>query len=89
MFSESNGDTVETNRGMKLMTDILLTYVVYNSELEYVQGMSDLLGPLIAIFNDEVVSFWCFVGLMGRAVSLLCLLRILTSDIPWLRKRTF
>ncbi len=30
----------------------------------YTQGMSDLLAPLLATFEDEVDSFWCFVGLM-------------------------
>ena len=32
--------------------------------LGYVQGMSDLLSPLLAVMENEVDTFWCFVGLM-------------------------
>ena len=30
----------------------------------YVQGMSDLLSPILILMEDEVDSFWCFCGLM-------------------------
>lgn len=30
----------------------------------YTQGMSDLLSPLLSTIQDEVDTFWCFVGLM-------------------------
>ena len=30
----------------------------------YTQGMSDLLSPLLSTVQDEVDTFWCFVGLM-------------------------
>lgn len=36
--------------------------------LRYTQGMSDLLAPVLCELKDEVLSFWCFVGLMQRAV---------------------
>jgi len=43
---------------------------MYNFDLGYVQGMSDLLSPILMIMNsDEVESFWCFVGFMNRVVS--------------------
>lgn len=28
--------------------------------------MNDLLSPILVIMEDEVDSFWCFVGLMSR-----------------------
>ena len=30
----------------------------------YNQGMSDLLASVLAVIQDEVDAFWCFVGLM-------------------------
>lgn len=35
----------------------------------YVQGMSDLLSPILLLMEDEVDSFWCFCGLMDREAS--------------------
>lgn len=34
--------------------------------LGYVQGMSDLLSPLYAVFQDDAIAFWCFVNFMKR-----------------------
>ena len=34
----------------------------------YVQGMADLLAPILAVMDEEVDSFWCFVGFMERMV---------------------
>lgn len=48
------------------MKDMLLTYNEYNTTLGYVQGMSDLLAPLYAVFQDDAVAFWAFVNFMER-----------------------
>jgi hypothetical protein len=48
------------------MKDLLLTYNEYNRSLGYVQGMSDLLGPIYAIMQDDAVAFWAFVRFMDR-----------------------
>ncbi|XP_019849999.1 PREDICTED: TBC1 domain family member 15-like [Amphimedon queenslandica] len=49
---------------LKQLQNILKTYIMYNMDLGYVQGMSDLLSVILAIMENEVDSFWCFVGLM-------------------------
>ncbi|XP_042010810.1 rab GTPase-activating protein 22-like isoform X2 [Salvia splendens] len=46
---------------------ILEAYAVYDSEIGYCQGMSDLLSPIISVIEEEHVAFWCFVGLMRKA----------------------
>ena len=37
------------------------------------QGMSDLLSPILFIMDDEADSFWCFVGFMEMVVSTISL----------------
>ncbi|CAH1999674.1 unnamed protein product [Acanthoscelides obtectus] len=59
----------DNNPNLTIMKNILLNYAVYNSGLGYTQGMSDLLAPVLFELKDEVAAFWCFVGLMQRAVS--------------------
>lgn len=34
----------------------------------YTQGMSDLLAPVLCEVQNESETFWCFVGLMQRAI---------------------
>lgn len=34
----------------------------------YVQGMSDLLSPILEVMENEVDAFWCFVGYMDLVV---------------------
>ena len=34
--------------------------------LGYVQGMNDLLSPILIVMENEVDAFWCFAGLMER-----------------------
>ncbi|XP_023310407.1 TBC1 domain family member 16 [Anoplophora glabripennis] len=58
----------DNNGNVGLMKNILLNYAVYNPGLGYTQGMSDLLAPVLCELKDEVAAFWCFVGLMQRAV---------------------
>ena len=73
-------DVIRADRDLPLFQDpnspklvqlehILRTYVMYNVDLGYVQGMSDLLAPLLAVMDNEVDSFWCFAGLMDMVVG--------------------
>ncbi|XP_017856971.1 PREDICTED: TBC1 domain family member 15 [Drosophila arizonae] len=59
----------EDNPNLLLLQGILMTYVMYNFDLGYVQGMSDLLAPILEIQVNEVDAFWCFVGFMNMVFS--------------------
>ncbi|KAJ0175819.1 hypothetical protein K1T71_008978 [Dendrolimus kikuchii] len=59
----------DNNPNLVVLQDILMTYVMYNFDLGYVQGMSDILAPILLLLNNEVDSFWCFVGFMDKIVS--------------------
>lgn len=59
----------DNNPNVNLLQDILMTYVMYNFDLGYVQGMSDLLSPILYVMQNEVDAFWCFVGFMDRVAS--------------------
>lgn len=60
----------DNNANLQMLNDILMTYIMYNFDLGYVQGMSDLLSPILQLLEDEVDSFWCFVGFMNKIVSI-------------------
>ena len=47
---------------------ILLNYAVFNPDMGYCQGMSDLVAPLLTEVQDESDTFWCFVGLMENTI---------------------
>lgn len=36
----------------------------------YVQGMSDLLSPVLFVMENEVDAFWCFVSFMDQMVRI-------------------
>ncbi|KAJ4954788.1 hypothetical protein NE237_011571 [Protea cynaroides] len=46
---------------------ILEAYALYDQEIGYCQGMSDLLSPIIAVIEEDHEAFWCFVGFMKKA----------------------
>lgn len=53
---------------MSLPRRILLNYAVFNPDMGYCQGMSDLVAPLLTEIQDESDTFWCFVGLMENTI---------------------
>ncbi|KAJ8249668.1 hypothetical protein COCON_G00228840 [Conger conger] len=54
------------NPGLILLHDILMTYCMYDFDLGYVQGMNDLLSPILYVMENEVDAFWCFVAYMEQ-----------------------
>ncbi|MBN3302160.1 TBC15 protein, partial [Amia calva] len=56
----------QDNPGLILLHDILMTYCMYDFDLGYVQGMSDLLSPILYVMENEVDAFWCFVSFMDQ-----------------------
>ncbi|XP_041352062.1 TBC1 domain family member 15-like isoform X2 [Gigantopelta aegis] len=58
--------TGDNNQNLQVLNDVLITYCMYNFDLGYVQGMSDLLSPILVVMENEVDSFWCFAGIMER-----------------------
>lgn len=60
----------DNNSNLQKLNDILMTYIMYNFDLGYVQGMSDLLSPILQLLENEEDSFWSFVGFMNKVVSL-------------------
>ncbi|GAB6028643.1 hypothetical protein CHUAL_004475 [Chamberlinius hualienensis] len=56
----------ENNENVALLFDILVTHCMYNFDLGYVQGMSDLLSPILLVMKNEVDTFWCFAQFMKK-----------------------
>ncbi|KAI8972308.1 rab-GTPase-TBC domain-containing protein [Pilobolus umbonatus] len=61
--------TDRTNANLEVMKDVLVSYNYYKTELGYVQGMSDLLAPLLIAMEDEAMAFWGFSGFMDIVQS--------------------
>ncbi|XP_041077164.1 TBC1 domain family member 16 [Polyodon spathula] len=58
----------ENNPNVEIMRRILLNYAVFNPEIGYSQGMSDLVAPILTEVQDESDTYWCFVGLMQNTI---------------------
>lgn len=47
------------------LTDMLMTYMMYDFDIGYVQGMSDLAGPILYMYDgNPLKAFWVFVEVM-------------------------
>lgn len=75
----------ENNPHLSTLQDILMTYVMYNFDLGYVQGMSDLLAPLLVTMNDEVylINLFYYSDEIKTNIWLLVLLFFSQVDAFW------
>ncbi|KAI8064510.1 rab-GTPase-TBC domain-containing protein [Gongronella butleri] len=64
--SDDPATSMSSNDNLEALKRLLYAYNVHNSDLGYVQGMSDLLSPLYAVLDDEALAFWTFVAFMER-----------------------
>ena len=68
---ENAGDGCSGGDGsLNKLRDLLLTYMMYDFDTGYVQGMSDLASPLLYVANGDVSkAFWFFTKVMDFTVS--------------------
>ncbi|XP_049594915.1 small G protein signaling modulator 1 isoform X1 [Syngnathus scovelli] len=55
-----------TQENLDKLRNIMCSYVWQHLDMGYVQGMCDILAPLLVILDDEVMAFSCFTELMKR-----------------------
>uniref|UniRef100_A0A669PFM1 Small G protein signaling modulator 1 n=1 Tax=Phasianus colchicus TaxID=9054 RepID=A0A669PFM1_PHACC len=55
-----------TPSNLEKLRNIMCSYIWQHIEIGYVQGMCDLLAPLLVILDDEALAFSCFTELMKR-----------------------
>ncbi|KAK0156082.1 Small G protein signaling modulator 1 [Merluccius polli] len=55
-----------TPANLEKLRNIMCSYVWKHLDTGYVQGMCDLLAPLLVVLDDEVITFSCFSELMKR-----------------------
>ncbi|KAK3521560.1 hypothetical protein QTP70_013083 [Hemibagrus guttatus] len=55
-----------TTANLEKLRNIMCSYVWQHLDIGYVQGMCDLLAPLLVILDDEAMAFSCFTELMKR-----------------------
>jgi len=54
---------------LEKLRNIMCTYVWENIEIGYIQGMCDLVAPLLVVLDDEAKTYGCFCRLMKRMVN--------------------
>ncbi|CAF3414264.1 unnamed protein product [Rotaria sp. Silwood1] len=54
------------SNNLKKLRNIMCTYIWDNLTIGYIQGMCDLIAPLLVIFDEEVITYSCFCHLMKR-----------------------
>jgi len=48
------------------LSDLLTTYCIYDQDIGYVQGMSDIAVVILDIYPDDIDAFWVFAKFMYR-----------------------
>ncbi|XP_065363899.1 small G protein signaling modulator 2 [Calliphora vicina] len=57
------------NENLDKLRNVITTYVWEHLEVGYMQGMCDLVAPLLVIFDDEALTYGCFCKLMERMIE--------------------
>ncbi|KAM7433857.1 Small G protein signaling modulator 2 [Porites harrisoni] len=55
-----------THENLNKLRNVISSYVWKTLDVGYVQGMCDLVAPLLVIFDNEAITYSCFVDLMQR-----------------------
>ncbi|KAK6642141.1 hypothetical protein RUM44_013864 [Polyplax serrata] len=55
-----------TTENLEKLRNVMCTYVWEHLDIGYMQGMCDLVAPLLVIFNEEAITYACFCHLMER-----------------------
>lgn len=58
-----------TTANLEKLRNVMCTYVWEHLDVGYVQGMCDLVAPLLVIFDDEMLTYSCFCELMKRMAA--------------------
>ncbi|KAF2299448.1 hypothetical protein GH714_031977 [Hevea brasiliensis] len=70
------------------LVKILEAYAIYDSEIGYCQGMSDLLSPIITVITADAEAFWMVVVMFRRELTFeqtMCLWEVMWADQAALR----
>ncbi|XP_045119752.1 small G protein signaling modulator 1-like isoform X2 [Portunus trituberculatus] len=55
-----------THDNLEKLRNVMCTYVWEHLDTGYMQGMCDLVAPLLVVFDDEAATYSCFCQLMAR-----------------------
>ncbi|XP_025837665.1 small G protein signaling modulator 2-like [Agrilus planipennis] len=58
-----------TVTNLEKLRNVMCTYVWEHLDVGYMQGMCDLVAPLLVVFDDESLTYACFCHLMERMVE--------------------
>ncbi|XP_069135231.1 small G protein signaling modulator 1-like isoform X4 [Argopecten irradians] len=58
-----------TPANLEKLRNVMCTFVWEHLDVGYVQGMCDLVAPLLVVFDDEAMTYSCFCELMKRMSS--------------------
>ncbi|XP_075156542.1 trabuco [Haematobia irritans] len=57
------------NENLDKLRNVISTYVWEHLDVGYMQGMCDLVAPLLVVFDDESLTYSCFCKLMERMID--------------------
>ncbi|XP_067015319.2 small G protein signaling modulator 2 [Anabrus simplex] len=58
-----------TTENLEKLRNVMCTYVWEHLDVGYMQGMCDLVAPLLVVFDDEGTTYSCFCHLMERMAA--------------------